>query len=133
MRLRFVLRLNIALSTLTGLVGLLFAGPVADVLGVDQVWLVRLLGGGLLAFALGVFIVAGSTTKTLRAWSLEISIADLGWVVGTAVVIGLGWLSTSGVIVMSVVAVMILGLSAAQFRARNHLILAETISLHAAA
>lgn len=125
-KLRNILRLNTELSVVTGIAGLAAGGPVADLLGVEQVWLIRLLGGGLLAFALGVFIVAGSRTKTLQTWSAEISFADLGWVAGTAVVIGLGWLSTSGAIVMAVVAAMVAALSIAQIRSRRGLASAST-------
>jgi len=123
-KLRNVLRLNTELSIVTGLAGLAAGGPVANMLGVDQVWLIRLLGAGLLAFALGVFIVAGSVTKTLQTWSAEISVADLGWVTATALVIGLGWLSTRGAIVMAGVAVLVLALSIAQIRSRSSLVAA---------
>jgi len=123
-KLRNVLRLNVELSIVTGIAGLAAGGPIADLLGVEQVWLIRLLGGGLLAFALGVFIVAGSRTRTLQTWAAEISIADLGWVVATAVIIGLGWLSTAGAIVMAVVAAMVLALSVAQIRFRSRLVAA---------
>ncbi len=121
-QLRNILRLNTELSIATGIAGLAAGGPVAELLGVEQVWLVRLLGGGLLVFALGVFVVAASGTKTLQTRSAEISIADLGWVAGTAAVIGLGWLSTTGAIVMASIGVVVLGLSAAQIRARTRLV-----------
>ncbi|NOX30359.1 MAG: SRPBCC family protein [Actinobacteria bacterium] len=123
-KLRNVLRLNTELSIVTGTIGLAAGGPVANMLGVDQVWLIRLLGGGLAAFALVVFIVAGSRTKTLQTWSAKISIADLGWVAGTVAVIGLGWLSTTGVVVMAAVGLLVLALSIAQIRSRNCLVAA---------
>jgi len=123
-KLRNVLRVNTELSLVTGIAGLAAGGPVANLLGVEQVWLIRLLGAGLLVFAVVVFIVAGSPTKTLRTWSAEISIADLGWVAGTALVIGLGWLSTRGAIVMAIIALIVLALSVAQLRARSRLVAA---------
>ncbi len=109
--LRKTLLINTELSAATGTAGLAFGGPVADMLGVDQVWLIRLLGAGLLAFAAAVFLVARSSRPTLARWSLEISLADIGWVLGTVAVIALGWLSTTGAIVMAIVgaAVGVLG------------------------
>ncbi len=120
--LRKVLLINTELSVTTGLIGLIFGGPVADALGVEQVWLIRLLGAGLLGFAGIVFAVSRSSQPVLQRWSREISQADLGWVAGTVVVIALGWLSTTGAIIMGIVALAVLGLGLAQARFRSAMI-----------
>ncbi|MBT8241880.1 MAG: SRPBCC family protein [Acidimicrobiia bacterium] len=127
-KLRNTLRLNTGLSIATGVAGLAAAGPVADLLGVEQIWLIRLLGAGLLAFAAGVLLVAGSPTRTLQTWSAEISIADLSWVIGTGAIIAMGWLSTNGAVAMAAIAAMVLSLGIAQLRARRGLMtaIAET-------
>lgn len=116
--LRKVLQLNAALSSTTGLAGLAFGGAVADLLGVDRVWLIRVLGAGLACFAAFVLFVSRSKDTTLRTWSAPISLADIGWVVGTVLVIALGWLSTTGAVVMAVIGLGVLGLGIAQWKLR---------------
>jgi hypothetical protein len=120
--LRKVLLANTELSVTTGLAGLIFAGPVAEALGVEQVWLIRMLGAGLLGFAVMVFLIARGPQPMLQRWSREISQADVGWVLGTIAVILLGWLSTSGAIIMAVIASAVLGLSIAQHLFRRDMI-----------
>ncbi len=120
--LRKVLLANAEFSILTGLAALLFGGPIADTLGVDQAWLIRLLGAGLLGFASIVFLVSRSTRPTLQRWSREISQGDFGWVLGTVVVIALGWLSTNGAIIMAVIAAAVLALGLAQHHFRRQMI-----------
>ncbi len=117
-RLRNLLRSNALFSTATGLAAVVAGGPVADLLGVDQVWVVRVLGGSLVAFAGMVFVVSGMRTSQLQPASLFVSIGDLGWVAGTLAAFALGWLSTSGVAVMGATGVVVLGLGLAQLRAR---------------
>lgn len=123
-KLRNLLRLNAEFSMITGAVGLIAAGPVAEFLGVDQVYLVRLLGAGLLGFAAAVFAVSGTRTSVLQRWSQIISINDVGWVAGTIVVIAFGWLSTTGAIVMGLIGLVVLELGISQMRARSRLIAA---------
>lgn len=113
--------MNAAFSTITGFIGLVVGGPLADFLGVDQVWLVRLLGGGLVAYGIQLFLVAKARPAMLRLRSLDISLGDLAWVAGTAIVIAAGWLSTSGAILMGLLAVVVLDFGILQLRARKHL------------
>ena len=121
-KLRNLLRLNSEFSLVTGAFGLLAAGPVAEFLGVDQVWIVRLLGAGLLGFAAVVFAVSGTKTSVLNRWGQIISLNDLGWVAGTIAVIGLGWLSTRGAIAMGLIGLVVLELGISQMRARRRVI-----------
>lgn len=125
--LRKTLVANTGFSVVTGLIGLIFGGPVADALGVDQVWLIRLLSAGLLGFAIVVFLVARSSQPVLQRWSQEISLGDFGWVAGTIVVTALGWFSTSGAIIMAVVGLAVFGLGVAQFRSRRDMIAAAAV------
>ena len=115
-QLRNLLRSNALFSTATGLVAVVAGGPVAELLGADQVWVVRALGGSLVAFAGLVFAVSGAKTSVLRPASLGVSIGDLGWVAGTLAVFALGWLSTIGLVVMSATGLVVLGLGLAQLR-----------------
>lgn len=123
-RLRNLLRLNAAFSVATGAIGGVAAGRVAEFVGVDQAWLIRLVGVGLLGFGGVVFTVSGSRTSVLQPLSQIISFNDLGWVAGTVVVIALGWLSTRGAIVMGVIGLVVLGFGVSQMRARNRMIAA---------
>lgn len=117
-RLRNLLRVNAVFSTVTGLVAVVAGGPVADLLGVDRVWVVRALGAGLVGFAVAVFFVSGVRTSLLRPASLVVSIGDLGWVAATLATFAFGWLSAAGVAVMAATGVVVLGLGLAQLRAR---------------
>ncbi len=115
-RLRQVLRVNSAFSLTSGLVAVLATGSMADWMGVEQVWIMRTIGAGLLAFAVGVFAVAaGGTTFVLR-WGRLISFADFGWVAATVGVIELGLLSTNGSILMAALGVVVFALAVSQVR-----------------
>lgn len=123
--LRKVLLANTEFSIATGLAGLIFGAPIAETLGVDQVWLIRLLGTGLLGFAGVVFLISRSPQPVLQQWSGEISHADFGWVIGTVVIIALGWLSRTGAIIMAVIAVAVLALGLAQHYFRRQMLAAS--------
>lgn len=125
-RLRNTLRLNAAFSTLTGALAVIAGGPVADLLGVDEVWAVRATGALLLGFAGSVLVVASLRTGLLDRLSLVVSLADLGWVLGSVGVIALGWFSTGGAIAVAVVAVLVGELGLTQLRRRARLRAAVT-------
>ena len=110
------LRANAAFSAVTGVVATIDAGQVADGLGIGQAWLVRAVGVGLLGFAMMLTVTARQSPAVLRRVTPVISVADFGWVLGTAVVIGFGWLSDGGSLVMALVAVVVLVLGVAQLR-----------------
>lgn len=117
--LRNRLRMNTGFSLATGVLGLALTEPIADLFDVDESWIIRAVGAALVGFAFVVLAISGTTTKTLAKLGAGISIADFGWVVGTAAVIGLGWLSTGGAVVMAAIAAVVLGLGVAQLRARR--------------
>jgi hypothetical protein len=105
--LRLVLRTNATTSGLGGLSALVAGGPVDDLLGTGQVGLVRLVGAGLVLFALGVLVVSRLDRGGLIRHVPGISLGDATWVVGSVVAIGLGWFSTGGAVIMAAVAVMV--------------------------
>ena len=114
--LRRLLRANAVFSAVTGLVATIDAGQVADGLGIGQGWLVRAMGVGLLGFALMLTVAARQSPAMLRRVTPVISAADFGWVLGTAMVIGFGWLSDEGSLAMALVAVVVLVFGVAQLR-----------------
>lgn len=105
--LRLVLRTNATTSGLGGLIALVAAGRVDDLLGTGQVGFVRLVGAGLVLFAIGVALVSRFDRRGLLRHVPGISIGDASWVIGSGVAIALGWFSTSGAIVIAVVAAMV--------------------------
>lgn len=117
--LRNALKVNAVSSATTGLIGLLFAGTVGELIGVDQLWLIRLVGGGLFAFAISVYLLSRAEVGPLTSGAGVISLNDFGWVGATAVVIGLGWLSVQGAVIMGLIAVMVFGFGAAQLVAKR--------------
>ncbi len=121
-KLRNLLRINSEFSLVTGTIGLVAASPIARLFEVDQIWIIRALGAGLVGFATGVFLVSGTKTSTLRTWSQITSLNDLGWVLGTLAVVGLGWISGAGILVMGLTGLVVLALAVAQIRARSRLV-----------
>jgi len=112
--LRRVLTVNATTSGLGGLAALVFGGAVGDLLGVDRIGWVRIVGVGLVAFAAFVLFVARSSAEILRAETPTISVGDAAWVGGTVVTIALGWYSTTGAVVMVVVGLVVGALGATQ-------------------
>ena len=94
--LRDVLRVNAGVSGLTGSAAAVAAGPIADLLGVASAP-VRVIGIGLVLFAVGVGWVAGIRHRRLPAEARLIGAADVLWVAATVVAIAAGTLSTVGV------------------------------------
>ena len=99
-RLRARLRQNALFSAMGGVVAAAGCVPLADAMGVSQWWLVLAIGLGLLAFAGLVWVAAGRPTDKLAAESLEISLADASWVIGSVVVVALGVFTTFGAALM---------------------------------
>ena len=106
-RLRNTLRLNAATSLFGGLAAAVLSGPLNAILGASSTALVRIVGVCLVVFALDVVVVAGSSIRNLKRYTLLISAADLAWVAASIATIALGWLSTTGAVVIGFVAVMV--------------------------
>ena len=106
-RLRIVLGTNATTSGLGGFVAAVAPGPVDDVLGTGQEGWVRLVGLGLVAFAVLVAVTSRLDRERLL-WAVPgISLGDGSWVIGTVIAIALGWFSTSGAVVMGVIGLMV--------------------------
>lgn len=106
---RRTLGANAAFSSTSGLSLLLLAGSLAPLLGVRPSWILQLIGGGLVFFALGVAAVA-RRSPIRRAWVVTISMMDLGWVLGT-VGLALSWpevMSRAGWIAAALVALIVM-------------------------
>jgi hypothetical protein len=117
--LRTALSLNAAFSLSTGTAALVLGEPIDEFLDFGLPWLVRLIGGGLIAFAAFLLVLTRlDDVDSMATEALAVSVADLGWVLATMVLIALGVFSPWGSALMSAVAVVVLLLAVAQLRAR---------------
>ena len=119
-RLRSVLRANAAFSVVTGTVGAVAAGWVADRLGVAQAGWVRFVGVDLLLFAGVVLLVSRLGADRLRLGALLVSAGDLSWVAATVVILAVGAFSGAGPALAVVAGLIVLDLALMQlwFRSR---------------
>ncbi len=120
-RLTVALRLNAAFSAVTGLAAAVAGRTIASVFGIAPAWIVHGLGVGLLLFAATLLVAARRPARALPTEAAIISAADLGWVGGTVVVVALGWLSTSGAVVMGLLGLVVLDLAVIQLWTRHRL------------
>lgn len=107
------LRANAFFSGASGALALLAAPAVAEALGAVPQALVRLLGSGLVAFALAVAALARAPRP---AWVRAVVAADLAWVAGSLVAVAFGgaWLSPEGARLVLALAAVVAALAALQ-------------------
>lgn len=113
--LRGALVANALFSLASGLLFVLGSGTVATWLGNVPPWMVAAVGSGLVAFA--VFLIWEARQVTLRAaQALWITLADVGWVLGSIVLLLLPGvpLSVTGRWMVGLVAVVVLGFAILQ-------------------
>ena len=95
-KLRFVLTANATTSGLAGLTALVTGERVDNWLDTAHAGWVRIIGAGLVAFALAVIALSRSREQDLRRWVPAVSFADGGWVAASIATIIAGWYSSSG-------------------------------------
>ncbi len=109
---RTFLGLNVVFSLLTGFACLLAAGHVADLLfALPSNWqetVIRLLGIGLLVFAIDLLLMA-TNKHVAKAQIHLICLADLGWIVGSAGILAFAddLFSSVGVTILVAIAVLV--------------------------
>lgn len=81
--LRNALTANAAFSLLSGLVLTLFAGPLADWLGIP-LWIAVVFGIGLIGFAISVYTIARNPKPGLVR---QVIVSDVAWVVGAGMLL----------------------------------------------
>ena len=121
-QLRLALRVNAVSSASFGLLGLVIPGRVVDLLDAGNVMIVRIVAGGLVAFALFVAWISTRDVEVLHRESLMISMGDLGWVVASVALVAVGVFSTGGVVATLVVAALVADFAAAQLWTRSRLV-----------
>lgn len=113
--LRRALGVNAVFSTSCGLLLLSLPAGVASFVGAGPDLLYQLIGAGLLIFALAIaFLVKQS--EPLPAAALIVSIADLGWVAGSALLLAIAstYLSAPGIAIIVFVALIVGGAACSQ-------------------
>lgn len=118
-RLRLVLRANAAFSLVGGVVALVAGSWLSRELGIDHVVLTRLLGVGLIAFAINVALIARAREPRLLTEALLVSIGDAAWVVATIAVVASGVLTSAGNVVAILVGLAVADFGIAQFVLRR--------------
>ena len=76
----------------------------------------RVIGAGLVAFALAVIALSRSNEQGLRRWVPAVSLADSGWVAASVATIIAGWYSRSGAALIGVIAAIVGTFAIAQMR-----------------
>ena len=118
--LRMALLSNAVFSALSGLAFLTLSRSIADIIGGGAPILYQVIGGGLLAFA-GFVGWTGTRQSINTFFAALISLADLVWVIGTLVLIavGFGALQTGGMVLLVVIAVIVLFFALRQLQGVN--------------
>lgn len=105
--LRTALVANATFSTVCGATFLAAAGPISEAIGLTMPEVLMVIGGALLVFAAGLVRNARrANVNTMEAWTVVAM--DGAWVVGSAAVIVMGVLNTSGNWAVAVVADVVL-------------------------
>lgn len=114
--LRRVLQLDAVSCAGTGLVLAVGASPVADLLDVGQVGLLRGIGIFLVLYAAGLLAASRATPVTMRRWARRSVEADGAWVLGSAALIVLGTFSAVGALLAAAAALVVGTLAVAKLR-----------------
>ena len=107
--LRTVLKINALISGATGLAAALFAGRIDRLIGSDAETIVRVVGIGLVAFAVVLYVVSKAETSALRTGGWIITVADIAWVIASIAAVAAGWFNTSGNLIVLGVAAVVAG------------------------
>lgn len=120
--LRWALLSNAAFSGLSALTLFVSTDAVSQLIGIESVIVLRLIGAALLLFALDLLHQA--TRRRLATWrALYASFADFTWVVGSLllVIFAPGLLSSSGVLILLVIAAAVLAFGSWQIHSVGRL------------
>jgi len=104
-----------------GVLAVVDAAWVADLLGVDARGWVRAVGAFLLVLALDLALTARSSTGSLRRWTPVFAAGDFAWVAATAVLLALGAFSGAGIAIAAVAGLVVLEVGITKLRFRNRL------------
>ncbi len=106
-KLRLVLTANATTSGLGGMTALVAGGRVDKWLDTAHPGWVRVIGAGLVGFALVVFALSRSNEQRIRRGVPAVSAADGSWVVASVATILAGWYSNRGAAIIGVMATIV--------------------------
>ena len=106
-RLRNTLRLNAATSMIGGVVAVAVAGPLSRLFETSSASQLRIVGSGLIAFAVGTATLAGCRVQQLARFTPAVIVSDASWALASVATIAMGWYSTGGDLLIGAVAVMV--------------------------
>src|SRR5688500_10780105 len=106
--LRRSLQLDGVASGLTGVLLLVAAGPVSTLIGNAAPGVARLVGAGLVIYAAALLWNA-RRASVARGGVVGAVLLNIGWVIGSIVLIAFGPLTTLGNVAVAAVAVAVLG------------------------
>jgi hypothetical protein len=109
-RLRVLLRIDSAVCLVGGGAVTVFAGSVADGLGLDRTVGVRSVGLFLVGYGIVLAALARANPRTVELAGRLTALADASWLVGTVALIGAGAFSSGGDIIMALAAIPVAGL-----------------------
>ncbi len=84
--LRYALRANAAFSTVCGIAMIAAFGPLSTTFGIKPSWLLPMTGGMLMLFATGLILISFRDAID-RAAAVTAVALDVGWVLGSAVLL----------------------------------------------
>jgi hypothetical protein len=119
--LRSILRANAAFSLACGAVALIAADRLAEWIGADGGWIVRLVGVALVVYCPMLLATAASCPERLRTFGVVVSIADLVWVAGTIALLASGAVDPAGAWVLGITGLVVLVFGVEQLIARRPL------------
>ena len=119
--LRTVLAVNAATSLTAGVAAVSAAPWLVDELGLGSEAWTRLVGLGLVLFAIDVAVAAAKATHRLRSAALAVSLADLSWVAATVVVLATVDLTSAGRVVAVVMGLGVLDFALLQLWFRHRM------------
>jgi hypothetical protein len=114
-RFRSLLRIDAAVCLASGLPVAALAGPVADQIGLESAALVRVAGGFLVVYGLALAGLARSSASTVGLVARLSAGADASCVIGTAGLVAVGILSSTGNVIVGLAAVPVAALGIAKF------------------
>ena len=120
-RLRRILRANAVSSIISGAVMTAVPVTVDDLLDTGHPGWIRLVGIGLILFALNVAFASTLDRRKLAAAAPVIIAGDISWVIGSIVTVLFGWYSGGGIVAVLAVAAMVDTFAVLQWSALRHL------------
>ena len=118
MLLRRVLQANGVFSTISGIALVAFASPLAALMGVERPWILLAIGAVLLVFAVTLFV--NSRRDNINENEvMQAIISDGVWVLGSAVLLYVGVMTTVGnwfVVLVALVVIVFAGLQSIGLR-----------------